>query len=371
MGAMVRTQSVRGYRQLVAELGGDARRLLRAAKIKSAAFDQPASFVTFDAIIQLLERSAHDLACPDFGLRLAERQDIGILGPLAVGDAPLGHCRRRDALRFALHLRVQRRHRFSVQADNGDDQAIFAFEILDDHGPHCAQMTEHGVGITCRILSMLSAGMSRPNRVWLPHPPLRSRAAYRRHWVPPVEFKAPRAALAIDRRDLDLPLRERNEELRALAVDYLTVNFAARRTSLSIQVRNVIERLLGTGACGYVEAADAALHAPPHPATATPGRGHNVRRDQGRSPTGSGPAIPGLPGSAPPPGDSPARLQRTVGTHQKLPALVPCDSQLAPGQSRLRHFGHRVGRLASSCRQRTKRFASLEDVGRYETGEWL
>ena len=51
MAAMVR-QAVRGYRALVAELGGDPARLLRAAKIKSAAFDQPASFVSFGAIVR-------------------------------------------------------------------------------------------------------------------------------------------------------------------------------------------------------------------------------------------------------------------------------------------------------------------------------
>ena len=31
-----------------------------------------------------MERSAAELRCPDFGLRLAERQDIGILGTLTV-----------------------------------------------------------------------------------------------------------------------------------------------------------------------------------------------------------------------------------------------------------------------------------------------
>ena len=62
-------------------------------------FDQPASLISFGAIVELLERSAHDLACPDFGLRLAERQDIGILGPLAVAmrySATVG-----DAMRCA------------------------------------------------------------------------------------------------------------------------------------------------------------------------------------------------------------------------------------------------------------------------------
>jgi len=257
MAAMVRVEAVRGYRELVAELGGDPVRLLRAAKIKSAAFDQPASFVSFRAVVQLLERSARDLACPDFGFRLAERQDIGILGPLAVAmrsSATVGEAMRcASKYVYVYNAAIG----FSVQVDNRSDQALFTFEVLSEHGPHCAQMIEHGVGITCRILSMLSAGRSHPNRVWLPHPAVGSRATYRRHLGAPVEFTAPRAALAIDRGDLELPLSEHNEELRALAVDYLNVQFPTRHTSLPVQVRTVIERLLGTGACGYAEVADA------------------------------------------------------------------------------------------------------------------
>jgi AraC-like DNA-binding protein len=257
MAAMVRVQAVRGYRELVAELGGDPVLLLRAAKIKSTAFDQPASLISFGVITQLLERSARDLACPDFGLRLAERQDIGILGPLAVAmrySATVG-----EAMRIAskyIHV-YNAAISFSVRADHSDDEALFAFEVLSEHGPHCAQMVEHGVGITCRIVNMLSAGQSRQSQVWLPHPAVASRAAYRRHLGAPVVFEAPLAALAIDRADLDLPLGEHNEELRARAVDYLNVQFPGPRTSLSIHVRKVIERLLGTGACGYAEVANA------------------------------------------------------------------------------------------------------------------
>ena len=59
-------------------------------------------------------------------------------------------------------------------------------------------------------------------------PPSSSPATYRRHLGAPVEFRAPLAALTIDRGDLDLPLGEHNEELRALAVDYLDVQFPAR-----------------------------------------------------------------------------------------------------------------------------------------------
>ena len=208
MAAMVRVEAVRGYRELVAELGGDPVRLLRAAKIKSTAFDQPGSFISFGAVIQLLERSARDLACPDFGFRLAERQDIGILGPLAVAmrsSATVGEAMRcASKYVYVYNAAIG----FSVQVDNRSDQALFTFEVLSEHGPHCAQMIEHGVGITCRILSMLSAGRSHPNRVWLPHPAVGSRATYRRHLGAPVEFTAPRGG-AGDRSGRSRPAVER------------------------------------------------------------------------------------------------------------------------------------------------------------------
>ena len=114
-----------------------------------------------------------------------------------------------------------------------------------------------------------------------------------------MEFNAPRAAMAIDRADLELPVGEHNEELHALAVDYLNVHFPARHTSLPVQVRTVIERLLGTGACGYAEVADALSMHPRTLQRASAGRGHHLRGHQGRGPTGSGSAVSGPSRRAP------------------------------------------------------------------------
>jgi AraC-like DNA-binding protein len=256
MTAMVRAQAIRGYRELVAELGGDPGRLLRASKIGTAVFDHADSLVSFGAVVGLLERSARALDCPDFGFRLAERQDIGILGPLAVAmrySATVGEAMR-CASRY-IHV-YNAAIGFSIEADDGDE-ALLRFEILREHGAHHAQVIEHGIGITSRILGVLSAGRSRPNRVWLPHPPLAPRTTYRRHIRAPIGFKAPQAALAIDRADLAIPLSEHNPELRALAIDYLDMRSPAMERSFPLQVRAVIERMLGTGTCGFAEVADA------------------------------------------------------------------------------------------------------------------
>src|SRR6478609_574750 len=82
--SMVRAQALRGYRHLVADLGGDSTRLLRRAEIRVSALDQLTALISFEAVIDLLECSAAGLGGPDFGLRLADRQDLGVFGTLAV-----------------------------------------------------------------------------------------------------------------------------------------------------------------------------------------------------------------------------------------------------------------------------------------------
>src|ERR1700677_3264912 len=71
--AMVQAQSLRGYRELVGDLGGNPPRLLRQTGIDPAALSRLTAFISFEELTDLLERSAAELRCPDFGLRLAER----------------------------------------------------------------------------------------------------------------------------------------------------------------------------------------------------------------------------------------------------------------------------------------------------------
>jgi AraC-like DNA-binding protein len=261
MTAMVRAQAIRGYRQLVTDLGGNPNRLLRKAGVKASALDQPSAFISFVAMIRLLEQTATELDCPDFGFQLAEHQDIGILGPVAVAmrhSATVG-----DALACASkYLYVHNPAiGFAVCADGGSGEVRLVFEILADHQPHEAQMIEHGVGIATRILAMLAQGRSHLLGVWLPHSPAAPRALYRRHLGAPVTFQAETAAMAIARDDVDLALSERNQELHDLATNYLDLQFPRHQTPFRAQVRKAIDGLLGTGTCSYGEVADAlAMH---------------------------------------------------------------------------------------------------------------
>jgi AraC-like DNA-binding protein len=150
---------------------------------------------------------------------------------------------------------------FTLHANKGDDQAGFVFDILSDHALQCAQMIEHGVGVTVRIVSMLSEGHSHPLEVRLPHRAVARGTTYRRYLDAPIVFDSEQAALAIATSDLDLPLSEHNQELHDLATSYLDLQFPKPQTSFVVHVRKAIEGHLGTGACSHRQVADAlALH---------------------------------------------------------------------------------------------------------------
>jgi AraC-like DNA-binding protein len=257
MTDMVQAQSLRGYRELVRDLGGNPTRLLRRAGIDPAALDQLTAFVSFEAVTDLLEESSRDLDCPDFGLRLAERQDIGILGTLAVA------MRYSDTLGEAMHcaskyLEVYNAAiSFTMGPVEQQDQARLVFKLLPGHHLGWAQIAEHGIGLTCRILILLSERRCHLEGVWFPHAPVASEAVYRSRFHAPLTFSSDQAAIPVALEDLDLPISEHLTELHDLATRYLDSQLPRRRPALAVQVRQTIEPLLGTGPCNQHDVARA------------------------------------------------------------------------------------------------------------------
>ena len=84
MGSLIRSSVLWGYDDLVRELGGDPEHFLSRFGIPPGVENQEDAFISFDAYVRMLETSADDLRCPDFGLRLSRWQGLDILGPIAV-----------------------------------------------------------------------------------------------------------------------------------------------------------------------------------------------------------------------------------------------------------------------------------------------
>jgi AraC-like DNA-binding protein len=256
MDAMVQAQSLRGYRELVNDLGGRPTRLLHKAGIDPAALDQLTAFITFENLIDLLERSATDLGCPDFGLRLAERQDVGILGTLAVAmrySTTVGEAARCASKYLHVHNAAIA---FTISTGERRGQARLVFDVLVKHASRWAQTAEHGIGLASCIMTLLSEGRSHLQQVWFPHAAVASEAVYRSRFDAPMTFRADRLAIAYAARDLDRPISDGNQELHDVATRYLDGQLPQAQTAFSTQVRQVTEALLGTGTCSHRQVAD-------------------------------------------------------------------------------------------------------------------
>ena len=235
--AMVRVQALRGYRHLVADLGGDLTALLRRAGIEVAALDQLTALISFEAMTDLLEYSSADLDCPDFGLRLADRQDLGTLGTLAVAmryAATVG-----EALRCASqHLDIYNPAiGFTINSGGQADRPASTSNCVTIMSGHWAQTAEHGIGLGWRTVNMLCEGRCPLRGVWFPHPALGSLAAYHSRFDAPLTFNADHAALAIDASYLDLPISGRNSELHDAATRYLDTRTQPEQHTCQADVR--------------------------------------------------------------------------------------------------------------------------------------
>jgi len=82
--SLIRSTNLWGYTELVRELGGDPRPLLKRFHVPWGIDRQPDAFVSFEAVVRLMEATAEELECPDLGLRLSRWQGLDILGPVAV-----------------------------------------------------------------------------------------------------------------------------------------------------------------------------------------------------------------------------------------------------------------------------------------------
>jgi AraC-like DNA-binding protein len=232
---------------------------LRSSGVDPAAINQLTTFISFVTLIDLLERSAEELGCADFGLRLAERQDIGILGTLAVAmrhSATVGEAMGCVSKYLHVHNGAVA---FSIDPGEHPDRAMLAFEVLEAHAPIWAQTAEHGVGLTWRIMTLLSEGRCRLFEVWFPHPPVGDSEGYGARFDAPLAFRADHPALIIAAGDLELEISERNEELHDVATSYLASQLVRGNASFRSRVRHAIEALLGTGTCSYRQVASA-LH---------------------------------------------------------------------------------------------------------------
>ncbi|MFF2554074.1 AraC family transcriptional regulator [Nocardia sp. NPDC058058] len=248
MVTTARAAGLRDYPALVDELGGDGAAMLGRFGITVAAVTDDAAIIPAEAIGWALEVAATELNCPDFGLRLATRQDMDVLGPLAIAVANAATVG--DALEFASRFLFVHNGGISIGLidDPQGQSGIIGLEYRDTaSATGFAQGAGLSAGTIHKALRQVAGDDYGLLSIHLPHPPVAPESTYTEYFGAPVVFDAPYVVFRIPADMAARPIANTNQTLRTISVDYLTRNYSELDHTMSARVRVAIEQLITSG----------------------------------------------------------------------------------------------------------------------------
>ncbi|WP_037076321.1 AraC family transcriptional regulator [Pseudonocardia spinosispora] len=262
MRDLIRASALAGYVDLVRELGGDPAPILAATRLRAELLGNTDAYIPFRSMARVIDLAAAELDRPDFSLCLAARQNIQILGPIAL------IARHSRTTRDALHGIAQHMGDYSPALrialdDATGQQTRFTFEVLVPGIPSHAQIYQLGLGVSLGIFRLLMGSGFRPLLVSIPHAEPAHRDRYERFFDCRVRFDSDYAGLVLPSAELDRHRGAHDPDVREHVTRYLDAEGPADDVVVA-QVRHLINRTLATG---HATIRTVAAHLGLHPRT--------------------------------------------------------------------------------------------------------
>ena len=248
MTQLIRAASLQGYEALARSVGVDPVKAMRRVRLSRKSLADPDSLIPYLSNIILLEQTALQGACPDFGLRLAKMQGIGVLGQLSVliqHAATLS-----EALSLAARYLFVHSPAVKVQVTpvtHRADLVDLVFRLDIAQLPACPQTLELSLGILVNGIEAVSQGSIAPLLAQFPHGRLGPLASYQRTLGCPCQFNAAHAAIRIETQALGRPFSGKSEQIQQFARDYLDTYFGDPSQHFADHMRSMLRRFLSTG----------------------------------------------------------------------------------------------------------------------------
>lgn len=324
MSSLIRAAGLHGYEALSRSVGLNVEAELQRVGLSLAQLGDADALLPYAAMIQLLEHSAQESRCADFGLRLSRMQDLGILGPVSVvvrHSKTLG-----DALQLGsryLFVQSPSLHFTVVPVQGQPENVDLSFSINMPDVPPCAQALELSLGVIAQSVRLLGQGRVRPTLAQLPHARIGPLRNYTTTFDCECRFERLLTALRIPTASLAEPLAEHNPMLQRLAQSYLDQNFVSGTSFVARPGPDAgaASARHGTDLTGQYRICTGPASA--YVTASTQERGHTLRRHRRRDTAGTI-ASPVQPSAIAThgPGGGDAWLFRTGGIDAQLPTLV-------------------------------------------------
>lgn len=257
-GPLIRITALTHYRELVRELGGDPEALLRRFNIAPDLLDVHYAMVPMLSLVHLLERTAWELDCPDFGLRLSQQQDWNIVGPVALiaRNSPDVGAALDDFARFIGFYSAGTVFQLDRTTAPDAPRLTYHFELGRPVGPS-RQAVERALGLMHHVVGVLLDDRAfHAQSVLCRHDPVLPVAHYRKYFGTRVVFGQEINALVLTRAQIARPIDRHNKMMRAFLVDFVSREIDRQPHSVREHATASIDRLLPTGRCSLVSVAE-------------------------------------------------------------------------------------------------------------------
>lgn len=261
MGSLIRATNLWGYDDLVAELGADPALFLERYHIPVAPLRSDDSFLLYRSTALLLEATAVELDCPDFGLRLAKWQGLEILGAIAViarnSNTVL------DALDVISKYLYIHSPALALRLEEPKDSSNirFSYSITELSLPQLRQSYELSMANGLQILTMLAGTEARPCSVAFLHEQLGPLESYEECFGCEIHFERQWCGMELAKTQSLAAIDHADPKTLHYATKYLETKLAPGAADLSLRVRELIRRLLPIGQCNANNiAAQLAMH---------------------------------------------------------------------------------------------------------------
>lgn len=248
MTLLTRTTSLTGFYELITRLNGNPDALLERFNIDPGKVKTLDGVLPYRTKINLVEEAARQLNCPDFGLRLAQEQDLLMLGPVAaialnaptVGDA--------------LENIIQYLHyhtpgiRTALDRERSADLAYLKFDLNHRLANH-RQNLEQVAGFANNTLKVLYGSDFRAKSILMRADSPLPHGRYEHYFEAPVHFGSECDALVLTTAQLHRKIDQANPLLHSLLDQYISDAMLDNPLEVKQQVEQLIHRLLPIQRC--------------------------------------------------------------------------------------------------------------------------
>ena len=245
MRPCIRSATLNGFGELARSLGLDPARQVARAGLEVADLAAPERWIPAAAAAWLLEMSAEESGCEDFGLRLSERRRLAAMGPLSVV------LREEPDLRSALRLLIRYDYSYNeaitLQLTEADGLATLQVRLDFGEPAPTRQGLELAVASHVAVIRTLLGRTWQAQRVCFPHGAPERLTTHRRLLGPRLEFGAEFTGLVFRAGELAGANVLADPLMRPYRPQLLRSVSSPRARTLTDQVRELVETLLPVG----------------------------------------------------------------------------------------------------------------------------